>query len=185
MDIKRILFIPILLSSLFISAAAADTPGTVTISYRLNYIDRIASNQVAVWVEDHRGKYINTLYVSGFTASGGYRERPDALPEWVDTMKWAGFESEEIDALSAPTRKAGQYELQWDCTDYKGNPVPRGFYVIKIEGNIFWENRVVWKCTFEVGPHRDRAKEEVFFIPAEAASIERLVEDVSAVFEPN
>ncbi|MDR2037847.1 MAG: DUF2271 domain-containing protein [Bacteroidales bacterium] len=34
------------------------------------------SNQYAVWIEDSVGKLVKTLYVTQFTAKGGYVRRP-------------------------------------------------------------------------------------------------------------
>lgn len=179
-------FLPIFLLVLCVLdlSGEPEAPGKVYISFDLHKIPRIASNQVAVWVETDRGVYIDTVYVSRFTAKGGYKKRTDALPEWVDTVTWAELKPRHIDALSSPTRGTGLIELEWDCRDASGIPVPEGDYVVLIEGNIFWANRVIWKCSFEVGPRRDRAKEEVFFIPGEAAEMEPLIENAAVTFEP-
>ena len=42
-----------------------------------------ATNQFAVWVEDSQGNLLQTLYATRFTAGGGYRDRPDAIPQWI------------------------------------------------------------------------------------------------------
>jgi len=41
------------------------------------------SNQWAVWIEDEAGAIVKTLFVTSFTADGGYVPRPACTPIWV------------------------------------------------------------------------------------------------------
>lgn len=161
------------------------SPGKVTVSYSLDRLNRMASNQLAIWVEDDDGRYIDTLYVTRFTAEGGYTRRPDSLVEWVNVMRRSQFDQEEIDAFSAATQQPGRYEIVWDGIDFEGNPVPHGAYVVKLEGNIYWKNRILWECRFDVGLQRARAQQEVFFTTPGAESMKRLVDDVVVEFRPD
>lgn len=42
-----------------------------SITYDLKRINRIASNQVAIWIEDLDGKYVKTVHAYRFMARGG------------------------------------------------------------------------------------------------------------------
>lgn len=158
--------------------------GTVTITYTLYKIPKMASNQLAVWIEDPSGKYITTVFATHFMARGGYKKRPDCCPEWVDSVAWAEVPEKRIDAVSGATQSPGKISLEWDCTDWKGAPVSAGKYVYKVEGNIYWQNRVVWEGTLRLGRNRDKSAAEAHYIPADAHEEGTLLEDVGAVFEP-
>jgi hypothetical protein len=47
--------------------------GTVTIEYTLHRISRMASNQLAVRIEDTRGECVASIFATSFTADGGYK----------------------------------------------------------------------------------------------------------------
>jgi len=132
-------------------ASGKDTLGTVTILYVLDRTQTIASNQIAVWVEDDGGNYIKSLFTTKFGAEGGFKKRPDTLPEWVEKSSWENATPEEVDAVSGATPQSGTISVVWDLTDRTGKPVSVGTYVYKIEGIISWKNRVVWQGRIDVG----------------------------------
>ena len=104
----------------------------------------IASSQYAIWIEDETGRLVRTLYVTSFTAKGGYAYRKDAVPAWVRKAKPAEMPADEIDALTGATPRNGTVNYTWDGTDDKGNPVPKGTYTVFVEGTLYWENRIVY-----------------------------------------
>ena len=67
---------------------AKETPAgeRLEISFRFQR-GGIASSQYAIWIEDETGKLVRTLYVTSFTAKGGYEYRKDALPVWTSKAK--------------------------------------------------------------------------------------------------
>jgi hypothetical protein len=159
-------------------------PGQVTITYVLHKIPKIASNQIAVWVEDESGNYVKTLFATRFTAGGGYKRRPVALPQWVNVADWPNASKAEVDAVSGATQKAGSIELVWDCTGRDGKPVVPGTYVYKIEGNIYWDNRVLWMGRIAVGGAPGTSQAEATYLPPDGAEKEVLLEMVKAVYKP-
>jgi hypothetical protein len=165
-------------------SAGGGSPGSVTIAYELYRIKKMASNQIAVWIEDGSGRYVKTLYATRFTAEGGFRKRPQSLPEWVRVSNWEDASPSEVDAVSGATQKAGPVELVWDCTDGNGKPVPAGVYVYKIEGIVSWENRVVWSGRIEIGGARNASNPRVEHFPAGTDQKDVLLEMVRAVYEP-
>ena len=158
--------------------------GTVKISYVLHRIPDIASNQVAVWIEDESGNYVKTLFATRFSARGGFKKRPQSLPEWVKVSNWKNASPAEVEAVSGATQKEGTVELIWDCTDKNGKPVAAGNYVYKIEGNIFWNDRVVWQGRIAVSGTRNSSSAQPAYFPDDAAEKGALIEQVQAVFEP-
>jgi hypothetical protein len=53
------------------------------ISFTCDNLLMVASNQYAIWIEDMDGNYIDTLYVTRYTAGEGYRRRPKSIRNWV------------------------------------------------------------------------------------------------------
>ncbi|MDR1692830.1 MAG: DUF2271 domain-containing protein [Oscillospiraceae bacterium] len=116
----------------------------VTVSFDFTSQGGYASNQFAVWVEDGNGALIKTLYAAEFTADGGYKARPDSIPEWVAKSGLASMEQTEVDAVSGATPKSGRVSFVWDMTDTGGDAVRPGSYTIYVEGSLRWKNRVVY-----------------------------------------
>ncbi|NCC00169.1 MAG: DUF2271 domain-containing protein [Clostridia bacterium] len=102
-----------------------------------------ASNQYAVWIEDTEGALVKTLYVTNFTANGGYTTREDSVPTWVAKAGPATMSADEIDAVSGATPQAGNVTYTWDGTDLDGNKVPDGIYTFYLEGTLYWSSRVL------------------------------------------
>ena len=110
-----------------------------------------ASNQFAVWIENIDGQFIKTLYATGFTAKGGYKNRPDSLVLWVEKSGLASMSKAEVDAVSAATPKAGTLSYTWDLTDIDGVIVPNGEYRFFVEGTLRWKNFVLYSGVIKVG----------------------------------
>ncbi len=133
-----------------LSAAAAEA-GELDVEFRFNRLNRIASNQLAVWVEDSHGHYLKTLFVTDFTARrAGYRRRAAALPMWVRAFDPASRSPAEVDAVSRATPRGGPVTLTWDMTDEHGNKLPAGSYRVHVEGNVFWESMIYYTIPVEL-----------------------------------
>jgi hypothetical protein len=171
---------------LLVLAAAAGRPGTVTVTYTLHRISRLASNQLAVWIEDADGRYVRTLFATDYMARRqGYRKRPQCCPEWVKASGLERLSPKEVDAVSGATQSPGRISLEWDCTDARGKPVAPGVYLYKIEGNIYFEKRVLWTGSIRVGTAASESAATAQYLPdASAAQEGTLVEEVGARCRP-
>jgi thiamine biosynthesis lipoprotein len=96
---------------------AVSPPTTAGKPYRRPY--------VAVWAEDASGKPIRTIAEWGNNA----KHQPELSAWWM----FAGKDAALVKAVSKATRDAGKYTLLWDGLDDKGNAVPQGGYVIRVE----------------------------------------------------
>ncbi|RCV50132.1 DUF2271 domain-containing protein [Marinitenerispora sediminis] len=163
---------------------AADTLGLVAVSYQLNRLPQLASNQIAIWIEDEDGEYVRTLFATSFTANGGYARRPMSLSLWRETSGWESASQAEVESASRPAQPSGRHTVYWDGADRDGRPVPAGRYTYRIEGNIRWENRVLHSGTITVGDQPDSSSAQVEYLPAGAAREGELLADVGAVFTP-
>jgi hypothetical protein len=110
-----------------------------------------ASNQFAVWIEDANGNLTKTLYVTKYTATGGYKNRPDSIFNWVAKAELAAMSKCQVDAIAGATPKSGKLAYVWDLTDSDGNAVPSGSYTFVVEGTLRWKNYVLFGGTIVVG----------------------------------
>jgi hypothetical protein len=110
-----------------------------------------ATNQLAVWIEDANGQHIKTIYATHFTANGGWRRRPDAIPNWVRQFDISNATKVQIDSVSGATPKTGTQNFIWDGTDSNGITVPSGDYTLFFEGTMRWDNQVIYRVPIKLG----------------------------------
>ncbi|MPN38991.1 hypothetical protein SDC9_186516 [bioreactor metagenome] len=84
---------------------------------------------------------VKTLFVTNFTAKGGYQKRPDAIPVWVER---SDAETGVPDGVSGATPKSGSVRYIWDLTDQSGARVADGTYMFYVEGTLRWKNQVLY-----------------------------------------
>ena len=131
---------------------AADLPnGTLEISFNFTRGTTPASNQFAIWIEDSNGNLVRTLYVTNFTANGGYERRKESLLTWVSKAKPTELSESEIDAVTGATPRAGALFYTWDGTDENGNMAAKGTYTVYVEGTLYWTSSVLFHGDFEFG----------------------------------
>ena len=122
-----------------------------------------ASNQFAVWIEDIDGNLMQTLYATRFTANGGYKNRPDSIPTWVEKSNLASMSKSEADAITGATPKSGELSYVWDLSDLTGNTVSHGEYRYFVEGSLRWKNRVLYTGIITVGDSPAATEPDVQF----------------------
>ena len=130
---------------------SGQSEGPVEISFAYQKQTGYASNQFAVWIEDGQGELIKTLYASAYTAKGGYKNRPDSIPTWVEKSGLAAMAKQDVDAISGATPGAGTLTYYWDLCDAAGDTVAAGEYMFFIEGSLRWKNRVLYSGVISVG----------------------------------
>lgn len=168
----------------FAAGADGQTSGTVTVSYDLHRMPTIASNQMAVWIEDGDGKFVKTLYVTWFTGKGGYERRPDCLPLWRKSAGVDGPPTAEVDAVTRATQHPGRHSLVWDCTDDAGRPVAPGKYIYKVEGTLFWTKEILWTGEIAVGDRPSVSRAIASYLPPATQGGDPMIVEVTAAFTP-
>ncbi len=101
----------------------------LVIDFILGFRDELPP-QTAVWIEDTNGKYIKTIYVSGF--SGFVKEKQANLSEWAEASQF-----KDVDAVTAASIDVGHHIYLWDLKDSKDKKVKNGEYIVKIE-TAYW-----------------------------------------------
>ena len=134
-----------------VSQSPAPESGAFTITFDYVKQTGTASNQFAVWIEDMDGNLVRTLYATGFTANGGYKNRPDSIPLWVEKSGLAAMTKADVDTVTGATPRQGALSYEWDLTDKNGAVVPSGEYKFFVEGSLRWKNRVVYTGVVDIG----------------------------------
>ena len=117
------------------------------------------SNQYAVWIENEKGEFVKTLFVTSYTAKGrsrgaepakrGYIVRPACVPVWVKDSKAEEKTDMQLDAVTGATPQAGGVQtFTWDFTDEQGKAVPQGIYKVKVEATLIFDSDIVYTGTF-------------------------------------
>jgi tetratricopeptide (TPR) repeat protein len=131
----------------------------VAVDFVLGFRDEVPP-QTAVWVETGKGKFVKTLFVSGF--SGHAREVQVVLPVWASTSKFT-----DADAITGASIDIGEHIYTWDLTDASGEKVAPGTYVIKVEVD-YWPSMQYQMASAEItvgGTEHKAVVEEGDFIP--------------------
>jgi len=136
---------------LMVSSRQEGTGRRLEISFSYSKQRLVASSQFAFWVEDMNGNYIDTLYVTQWTAQGGYSYRPLSIPVWVSTALPSEMNASEIDAISGATPGNGNYVVSWDFTDRNGNPVTGMQFRYFIEATMNNNDDVIYTGIITIG----------------------------------
>lgn len=121
----------------------------ITIDFLLGFRDELAP-QTVVWIENKEGKFVKTIYVSGF--SGYSKEQQINLPKWSKSSSFV-----DVDGITSASIDLGHHIYVWDLKDISGKSVNPGEYVIKIEVS-YWpsmEYQLV-SAAINIGKDEDR-----------------------------
>ena len=154
-------FLAIIAAMLLAMPAMAQTKKGKTLEVSFNYQKQAGpgSNQYAVWIENEKGEFVKTLFVTAYTSKGrarngeqakrGYIVRPACVPVWVKTSKAEEKTDQELDAVTGATPQAsGTQTFTWDFTDEQGKTVPKGTYRVKVEATLIFDSDIVYTGTF-------------------------------------
>ena len=98
----------------------------VKISFHLGFQDELPP-QTAVWIEDEKGAFIKTVYVSGF--SGYAKEKQVDLPIWANKSEF------ETNGTTGASIDWGKHTFLWDLTDKNNKKVKSGKYTVIVESS--------------------------------------------------
>ncbi len=122
----------------------------VLVTFHLGFMEELAP-QTGVWVEDADGKFVKTLYVSGFS---GYAKEAQ-----VNLQDWAKKSAFETDGTTAASIDWGRHTYVWDLKDHQGKRVKDGTYSIQVEVS-WWPGMKYGRASAEikVGASPDKVK---------------------------
>jgi len=131
----------------------------IIIDFVLGFQDELPP-QTAIWIEDEKNNYVNTIYVSGF--SGHVKDSQIVLPLWAESSGFAN-----IDAVTSASINIGHHIYTWDLKNFKGKTVKRGNYTVNVEVS-YWPSMKyqLAKTTINIGKKsKKKLVEEGNFIP--------------------
>ena len=155
-----ILILAILLSVIAVAQSSKKAAKASSLEVSFNYQKQAGpgSNQYAVWIENGKGEFVKTLFVTSYTAKGrarggepakrGYIVRPACVPTWVKNSKAEEKTDVQLDAVTGATPQSGLQTFTWDFTDEQGKPVPQGTYKVKVEATLIFDSDIVYTGTF-------------------------------------
>lgn len=124
----------------------------VSIDFELSYRDELAP-QTAVWIENAKGEFVKTIYVSGFSAHA--KERQVNLPVWTKSSEFV-----DVDAVTGASINLGQHIYVWDLKDYKGKKVSSGDYKVFVEV-AYWPSMQYQRVETKITIGKKEAREVV------------------------
>ncbi len=141
------------------SMAQKNKGKTLEVSFNYEKQGGPGSNQYAVWIENDKGEFVKTLFVTAYTTKGrtrpgqqpqrGYVVRPTCVPTWVKASKASEQTDQQLDAVSGATpQSSGIQTFTWDFTDQQGKAVPKGKYKVMVEATLFFESIITYSGTF-------------------------------------
>jgi hypothetical protein len=119
---------------------AASSGKKVLVMFHLGFQDELAP-QTGVWVENAEGRFVKTLYISGFSSFA--REKQVNLPQWAHSSRF------ETDGTTGASIDWGKHTYAWDLTDHEGNRVPEGSYKVHVEV-CWWPSMEYGTATAEI-----------------------------------
>ena len=160
-------------------------PGTKDAPFRVSFRVNFFPVQKALWIEDAGGNYVKTLHISEWLR--GYGEEFQVLTDWVDASKEARGRKthEEIDAFTEATLRAREQKFiyGWDLTDWRGEKVPEGKYMVILQCDGAEGIVVTWSAEINIGDGPVRA--EMTPSPAEMPQgLDHYVEEAVVEYSP-
>ena len=155
-----ILILATMLSVIAVAQSSKKAAKASSLEVSFNYQKQAGpgSNQYAVWIENGKGEFVKTLFVTSYTAKGrarggeqpkrGYIVRPACVPTWVKNSKAEEKTDVQLDAVTGATPQSGLQTFTWDLTDEQGKPVPQGTYKVKVEATLIFDSDIVYTGTF-------------------------------------
>ena len=162
----------------------AQTGRTFEVSFSHANLALVASNQYAFWIEDMDGNYVDTLYVTRYTAQEGHRRRLNSIPQWVSASGRADMRNSEVDAISGATPKPGNYLVYWDFKDNSGNLVTDTQYRFFLEASVMNDDTASYSGVITIG---DEAWEEYLALEYSNPNSEynSMLTNVRVAYHPN
>jgi tetratricopeptide (TPR) repeat protein len=97
----------------------------VAIDIVLGFQDELAP-QLAIWIEDDKGNFIKTVYVSGF--AGYVKGKQTTLPKWAESSEF-----KDADVVTGASVDIGHHLFVWQLDDIDGKLLEKGAYKVHLE----------------------------------------------------
>jgi hypothetical protein len=165
------------------TGAASKAPavsGTLKISFLYMMQDVEPSFHTAAWIENERGDFLKTLYVTYDLSSNLYNDGI-ICPDWVKKANWGKAAKSEVDAVTQPTPNIGTSEISYDLTPLNFAP---GVYQFCLQVHISENYNILNRGKITLGKGPTEAQLEVFYSPEQLPGTDKMVRDVTVQYVP-
>lgn len=132
----------------------------------------------AIWLEDAKGAFVRTLYVSTELSNGEYK-LGNICPDWARQAKWEKVAKAEIDAVTAATPNVGTANMAFDLAALGLAP---GVYQFKLQVHITEQQNVLHYGTFTAGAANADVKLDVAVGPGKVITTDQFVKEVQVQY---
>lgn len=177
--LKTIILFVILI---WVSGCSNSKQPILTFSFQLNNKEGfIPSNQIAIWLQNYKGEYIETLFVCDYLSYGGYTVA-GICPSWVSKSKWESKPKEVVDAVSQATPDVGDVTLNFNFPVKKVDP---GKYQYCIEVHIAENFNELYVGEIEIRSNSFPliGKANVAYLPAKYSKGSDLLSNVNVTYQ--
>jgi len=171
--------------------------GTLTISFKINDPLRFPDDeplddpQTVIWLEDSQGRYVQSLMVSDWTSSDGWRKTmklPDktkikeVCPAWQDASGWPKEHSKKlIDTVTQATPATGPHTITVDCSNLK---IKVGTYRYCVQTSVAPLHSILCIGTLTIGDGTAESIATVLYKPELHKDAGGVLSDVKATYTP-
>jgi hypothetical protein len=154
--------------------------GILTISYQINKTSEITPTyQTAVWIEDDKGQYITSCFISEWLSLLGY-QYTNICPTWNKASGWTGSSEPEFDAITSATPDFGLNEVVIDC-EKKG--FVKGTYRYHVETHLTGEYNILYSGEIFMGTESPNSIATGTYIPDQYSGVNEVLNNVTAEYK--
>lgn len=144
---KRLLIFLIL----FLSCApdpSKPAKGFLQVTLLLNQVEEIQpSYQTVIWLENEKGEYVRSLYVSEYLSYGGYHDTT-ICTDWIKKAKWETMPESMYDLVTQATPPVGTTTFRFSCLEHQILP---GRYHVKVLTHLVEKYNIQYDGLLKIG----------------------------------
>ena len=155
--------------------------GKLEITFAFNKAEDEAvepSYQLAVWLEDFYGNYVETLQLAEYLSLGGYNDST-ICPSWLKHTNWDTVSIKYADAITKATPPVGLDTLHFDIDLAKLKP---DTYQYCLQAHIIENYNIQYTGKINIGTQPDENIATVFYSPKPYNGAENILSSVKAKY---
>ncbi len=161
--------------------SATQVAGTLEVSFVFGSPEGVEpSYQTALWLQDEKGQYVKSLFVSEYLAYGGFND-PTICPDWIKVANWDKATETDYDAVSRPTPPVGKNSLKINLKD-KG--IVPGKYEYLLEVHMVENFNILYRGQIQIGNQVAESKPDITFTPNKHPAADGVITSVTVKYSP-
>lgn len=119
------------------------------------------SFQTVIWLEDDKGDYVRSLYVSEYLSYGGYHDST-ICTAWIKKANWANMPASMYDLVTQATPPMGSRTFRFSCLDHQIRP---GRYHVKVQTHLVEKYNIQYDGMIRIGGKEEAVVGHVSYFP--------------------